>query len=442
MLSWVYNDRRHSEKAFMSIRPAKVRALRTIALCLFVSLPNYFSPAFCFAPDATFGCLITEAKGTVQKRTNEDWTAPAIKEQFVPASKGDRLKDGMQVATGDKSYAQLTWPDVTSRAWANSIYSIAPSHRLVYLQSGQMLFNLDKHRKDKREYVLWTNLLQARVRGTTVFVQTDGKHSQIAVLEGYIDVLNRKDKSVVRVYPGAVYDIQSQSSTSGGGVGDTTTVPMAPITAGNAIPLFTTNETKVALFTPDTKSLYDMPLVNGFESQLPSLPLITQQLQSLPTGLNALSKVAQIVRVPMAVDYAIGNVVGSALKLPPGAVSYFPPIGYISNEVAGTGDLAHITSGAVNFNTAGLNAIGATTSAASAAQVAGHAAQAANVTQLINTSSISARTSSITGTVGGAIGGVTTIGGSTLGGVTGTLGGTVGGVTGTLGGALGGIHFP
>lgn len=151
---------------------------------------------------------VSETHGTVFKRGFVDWE----KEEWAdpePAKSGDNLDEGMQVGTGDKSWAEVTWPTVTTRAWANSVFAVAPNQRLVYLLGGQMLFNLDKHRKDKKDFFVWTKVLQARIRGTTVMVQCTPEVSRITVLEGVAEVMNRLDRSVVKVNPGAVYEIRT-----------------------------------------------------------------------------------------------------------------------------------------------------------------------------------------------------------------------------------------
>ncbi|MBX9771422.1 MAG: FecR family protein, partial [Candidatus Obscuribacterales bacterium] len=151
---------------------------------------------------------VAETHGTVFKRGFVDWE----KEEWAdpePARAGDDLSEGMQVGTGDKSWAEVTWPTVTTRAWANSVFAVAPNQRLVYLLGGQMLFNLDKHRKDKKDFFVWTKVLQARIRGTTVMVQCTNAVSRITVLEGVVEVMNRLDKSVVKIGPGVVYEIKT-----------------------------------------------------------------------------------------------------------------------------------------------------------------------------------------------------------------------------------------
>lgn len=152
---------------------------------------------------------VTEAKGTVYRRgfvdsNKEIWGNPE------PAAKGDSLHEGMQLGTGTKSWAQLTWEHCKTRAWSNSVFAVAPNQRLVYVVGGEVLFQLDKKRPNKQEYMIWTNLLQARVKGTTVLVQSTPDNSKISVLEGTIDVVNRIDKSVMTLKPGVVYEIQAK----------------------------------------------------------------------------------------------------------------------------------------------------------------------------------------------------------------------------------------
>lgn len=61
------------------------------------------------------------------------------------------MYERMQLGTKNSSWARVSWPHVTTRAWADSVFAIAPNQRLVLLMNGEMLFNLSKHRKDKRD---------------------------------------------------------------------------------------------------------------------------------------------------------------------------------------------------------------------------------------------------------------------------------------------------
>ncbi|MBS1957641.1 MAG: FecR domain-containing protein [Cyanobacteria bacterium SZAS-4] len=164
--------------------------------------------------DAISTAQVTEAKGDIFKRGFIDWNREVWGEPSQ-AQVGDKLEEGMQLGTGEKSWAQLSWRHITTRAWEKSVYAIAPNQRLVYLIGGELLFQLDKNRKDKREYYVWTNLLQARIRGTTVMVQSTGTNSKISVLEGSIDVENRSDHSIVHLKPGVVMEVQSKNPVGG-----------------------------------------------------------------------------------------------------------------------------------------------------------------------------------------------------------------------------------
>ncbi|MBI4533734.1 MAG: FecR domain-containing protein [Candidatus Melainabacteria bacterium] len=177
------------------------------ALAAFLML---WEPVFAAAPSisTSTAAKLTEARGNIFKRGFVDWTKDAWANP-EPAAVGDTLEEGMQLGTGDKSWAQVTWPNVTTRAWANTVFAVAPNQRLVYLIGGEMLFNLDKNRKNKKDYVVWTKVLQARIRGTTVLVQATKELSRITVLEGCVDVMNRLDRSVIRVTPGIVYEIRT-----------------------------------------------------------------------------------------------------------------------------------------------------------------------------------------------------------------------------------------
>ena len=179
-----------------------------MAICM-VHQPGCAMPA---DPAAAEAAKLTEAHGETFKRGFVDWTKETWGEP-EPAKKGDRLHEGMQLGTGKKSWAQVSWPHVTTRAWADSVFAVAPNQRLVFLMNGEMLFNLSKHRKDKRDFIVWTKVLQARIRGTTVLVQSIGNRSRLTVLEGTVDAMNRLDRSVVRLTPGVIYEIETPSAT-------------------------------------------------------------------------------------------------------------------------------------------------------------------------------------------------------------------------------------
>lgn len=311
----------------------------------------------------TTAALLTEAKGTVYKRGFIDWS----KEKWgdpSPAKVGDVLEEGMQVGTGDKSWAQIAWQYVTCRAWANSVYAIAPHQRLVYLSNGEMLFHLDKNRKDKDkdQYCLWTNLLQARIRGTTVLVQATPDRSRITVLEGTVDVLNKLDHSVVRIRPGVVLEVQAKINTTHndtlnqsnllqdantlktannieqalslpatvsaagdaagkaaseqatdakvilpGAVSTAETIPqqLTNIASGKEaiIPLFDDVRSTTNLLVANVDMLLNHGLVNGLESELSSLPLVKDSLQELPTLFHEGN--AQVLDVPLSAGKAV-----------------------------------------------------------------------------------------------------------------------------------------
>jgi hypothetical protein len=153
--------------------------------------------------------ILTDAHNTVFKRDFIDWDRDKFGDP-QPAKIGDLLKEGMQVGTGSQSWAQISWPKVTTRTWENSVVSIAPNKKIVYLREGEMLFQRDnKQHQDQFSYVIWTKVLQVRVRGTTLLVQATPEYSRVSVLEGDVDVVNRLDNSVVNIRPGVVYEVRT-----------------------------------------------------------------------------------------------------------------------------------------------------------------------------------------------------------------------------------------
>lgn len=93
----------------------------TYALTAFMFLLLFSAPANGGPSTRVF---LTEVAGSVYKRAFVDWNREQWGEP-VPARRGDELFEGMQIGTGERSRAQVTWPYVTTRAWSNSVYAIA-----------------------------------------------------------------------------------------------------------------------------------------------------------------------------------------------------------------------------------------------------------------------------------------------------------------------------
>ncbi|MBX9570284.1 MAG: FecR domain-containing protein [Candidatus Obscuribacterales bacterium] len=292
---------------------------------------------------------LVEARGDVFKRGFIDWNREQW-EDPSPAKKGDRLQEGMQLGTGDKSWAQLSWRNVTARAWANSIYAVAPNQRLVYLLGGEMLYHLDKHRKDKSPYYVWTKLVQARVRGTTILFQNTENSTRVTVLEGCVDVLNRTDRSVVRITPGVVYEVKdlsagSKAGANSGALGAVSTNVASTVSnvalAAKPVTLFQTQKTVTSIYALNPTSALSHPLLTGFQSPLSSLPLVQNTLTPLISKVDSLiggllngEKLngAQILSVPRSIAYEIGPLAGTAFNVPREALGFFPPSGIIGSK--------------------------------------------------------------------------------------------------------------
>ena len=177
----------------------------SLLISLFACTPSFSAN---LALDSN-NAILTDAHNTVFKRDFIDWDREKWGDP-LPAKIGDLLKEGMQVGTGNESWAQISWPKVTTRTWENSVVSIAPNKRIVYLRDGEMLFQRDnKQHQDQFTYVIWTKVLQVRVRGTTLLVQSTPDYSRVSVLEGDVDVVNRLDNSVVNIKPGVVYEVRT-----------------------------------------------------------------------------------------------------------------------------------------------------------------------------------------------------------------------------------------
>lgn len=322
---------------------------------------------------------LTEKHGDVYKRGFVDWNRDEWGDP-APAHLGEHLAEGMQLGTGNKSWAQLTWKNVSARAWENSVYAIAPNQRLVYLMGGEMLFQLDKKRKDKTAaYYVWTKLLQARMRGTTALVQADKDVARVTVLEGTIDVLNRVDHSLVRLKPGVVYEIRSRdvslpaavpplatalsgvSSTTAasGGKNDSTARSINSITVPGqlAVPLFDSGSTITSLLPLNPVTALAHPLLQGFTSPLASLGLISSALSALPAGLsNTVNSLTGIVTpltssVTGPLDGALSPVTSVATDTLGGVVS---PLASTIAETA-TSAVSPLTSAVVDTATGAVS---------------------------------------------------------------------------------------
>ncbi|HEY9790971.1 MAG TPA: FecR domain-containing protein [Candidatus Obscuribacterales bacterium] len=296
--------------------------------------------------------VLQEAHGHVYKRAFKDWERE-IWDDPQPATVGDALTEGMQIGTGDSSWAQVTWPNVSTRAWANTLYAIAPNKRLVYLTSGEMLYHLDKKRKDSDSYFVWTKLLSARIRGTTVLFQSTPEMSRVTVLEGTIEVLNRVDHSSITLKPGVVYEIKRKGGESGLPPAATNNVVapaatnnvVAPVATntltdvvaatGKPVVLFETGQTISSLLPVDTGKLLAMPILTSLTEPLSSLPLVRTAMSAvdsllggaltLPIEQKLLKRSVEILAVPMRLSYTTTNDALAALSLPQAAIQYFPP---------------------------------------------------------------------------------------------------------------------
>lgn len=307
---------------------------------------------------------LTEAKGDVYKRGFVDWNKDEWGDP-LPATKGDSLHEGMQVGTGDRSWAQVSWTNVDARAWANSVYALAPNQRLVYLLNGEMLVKLSKKRNKKDPYYVWTNLIQARMRGTTVLMQTTATVSRITVLEGTIDVLNRHDRSIVRLTPGVVYEVRAsgalekkltarfKNAVQGRGMsadrasyGDISSVAGNTHSSGNAnatpllllpqaggqltsivegvhqsLPLFKTTSTVTTLLVASVSNLLSHPLLTGFTDTLSSLPLIETSLGQVtgilaePTGSASILPLSDGKPLPGGISHQTDKLLGQAAQV-------------------------------------------------------------------------------------------------------------------------------
>jgi hypothetical protein len=333
------------------------RILAVLAACVTSGAMSLPESSATTAPNPAIGqditATLTAKHGNVFKRAFRDWNREQWGEPET-ADVSDQLREGMQLGTGNESWAEVTWPNVKTRAWANTVFAVAPNKRLVYLTGGEMLFRLDKNRKDKDDYYIWTKVLQARIRGTTVLVQAKGPVTRFTVMEGTVEITNRLDKSRAILKPGAVYEIKGYNLPQSNDTYKPT--PLATpkdfdnsiqdITydAKNYLPLYQDKFAITNLFAANSNALTSHPLltVNG---TIDSMSLIQEQQKDLP-GYNRLLpiKLADLAHlnkvvfasveptaVPSKADYFIGQSVGKGIKLPAAAYNQVPPKGMVLN---------------------------------------------------------------------------------------------------------------
>ncbi|HEY9789506.1 MAG TPA: FecR domain-containing protein [Candidatus Obscuribacterales bacterium] len=297
---------------------------------------------------------ITAMSGTVLKRGFVDWEKEIWGEP-QRAEKNDKLREGMQIGTGNNSWAEVSWPNVKTRAWSNTVFAIAPNKRMVYLTGGEMLFRLDKNRKDHDAYYIWTKVLQARIRGTTVLVQAKGPVTRFTVMEGTVEILNRLDHSSATLKPGAVYEIIGYQTNNTQQKSNSSPQPTAaPPKISNYVtdilydrqekckmPLFQNPKASTNVYPSNSQALKQHPLLNA-GGLIDSMPLIQEEQSNLPGSMlnihladakqltKVLETAVQIQGVPTKADYFVGPFVGGLFKLPPVA-QQFPPKGMIFN---------------------------------------------------------------------------------------------------------------
>lgn len=272
----------------------------------------------------TAQAILTEAVGKIFKRGFID-SLKQILGMPEPARVNDVLHEGMQMGTGENSWAEINWREAVTRTWSNTVVQIMPNRKLVYLTTGEMLFRLKKDSDQSSDYSIWTKVLQARVHGTTVLVQRSADVTRLSVLEGMVDVTNRIDGSVTRVGPGVVYEVVTprgqqpqQKDTGEAKTKEFDGLPWEesfepPRTTGDAVPPsggtleWPVDESKLTLpannicnhnipsvstfKTPisasticiaDADAILNHPLLSKFEKRLDSLYLIKNEMSSFP----------------------------------------------------------------------------------------------------------------------------------------------------------------
>lgn len=275
------------------------------------------------AVDDKRAVILTEVHGNVFKRGFIDFIRQIFGDP-TPAKLNDKLHDGTQVGTGSDSWAQLTWPEVIARTWANTVVQIMPNKRIVYLADGEMLFRLKKDSDASSDYSIWTKVLQTRVRGTSLILQRTPNVTRLTVLEGHVEVKNLIDQSELALGPGAVYEVRTpfekpKENKNEDGTKkpveqtqwDENFQPVSPrrLVIGESptktsdwtedakalqlpanelsmpieeIDLFKTPSSQSCLKVADAQSLSDNPLLKDFPEKIDSAQLIEDTLKKLP----------------------------------------------------------------------------------------------------------------------------------------------------------------
>jgi hypothetical protein len=303
--------------------------------------------------------MLTAKSGEVWKQDFVDWQKE-IWGREQQANINDRLHEGMRLGTGNNSWAEVSWPNVKTRVWSNSQFAVAPNKRLVYLTQGEMLFRLDKHRKDKDQpYYIWTKVLQARIRGTTVLVQSQGSVTRFSVMEGVVDITNRLDHSRVTIKPGVVYEVvgypQGKPSTTESSsvvpiteapkkIDGTVTDILYDKAENSKIPIFQDRCSSSNVYPTNSEALMHHPLINC-GSVIDSMALIEKEQKDLP-GFNQIlplrsadqarldrlvASAVEVRTMPGTADYFVGQDLGKSIRLPQQPVANIPPRGVIIN---------------------------------------------------------------------------------------------------------------
>lgn len=355
----------------MKARLRKISAIFAFAAifasAVFISAvpATYANSAVANSAEAAYrsnSATLTGAAGNVTRMDYVD-NARQVLGEPQPARVNDILKEGSLVATGASSWAEVCWTSVKTRAWSNTVVRVCPNARLVYLQGGEVLFRLDKGRKNRDDvYSVGTKLLQARIHGTTVTVTHRGNLSEIIVQEGLVEVLNKVDGSKVKLGPGVVYQVRAKlsgsvpgfdngkNSGSKPGPAASNSSSSTPLSFGDWRPtalkaadstgmiIFDNKLATTKVYRADLNKMRDHPLISACGEKLDSLPLIEQactEVAALPVPYTAeecdklFCRNLRIIAAPRKADYYIGMHIDKELPLPRGNFSDFRQIGVI-----------------------------------------------------------------------------------------------------------------
>lgn len=131
----------------------------------------------------------------------------------APATQGQHVFDNSKFTTGPNSHAEASFLNSLTRIAPNSEAALSSQQGLLNLLSGEALMQSTKKNSPISAV---TGQAFASNKGGSMLLQSNGTTSRITSLSGVTQIFNRSDRSVLNLKPGLVYEVTSNSSSSGG----------------------------------------------------------------------------------------------------------------------------------------------------------------------------------------------------------------------------------